>query len=67
MMAFQSELKDHFGSAVYLVDPDKLHFTIQGLEELAAQLDVARKRAMGILSCSASAWRSDSPVMRVNA
>jgi CheY-like chemotaxis protein len=33
MVAFQSELKELFGDKVYLVDADKLHFTIQGLEQ----------------------------------
>ena len=33
MVEFQEELKRQFGDKVYLVDSDKLHFTVQGLEQ----------------------------------
>ncbi|MBI2119832.1 MAG: DnaJ domain-containing protein [Elusimicrobia bacterium] len=32
MAAFQDELRQRFGNKLYFVDPDKLHFTTQGLE-----------------------------------
>ncbi|MBF0512123.1 MAG: hypothetical protein HQL13_07345 [Candidatus Omnitrophica bacterium] len=32
LVAFQKQLKQEFGDKVYLVDQDRLHFTMQGLE-----------------------------------